>query len=326
MTKAWSKISVTIHDMNLKEPVYTLEEASVYTKCSVQTLNRLHRNKKLEAKYVSYNNREYRYYNKDMLDNFMKSDIFLQMPMNRNKELLGKRFGKLTIVDFSNKSKNKGYYGSYLCKCDCGNEIIAAKSELLAGKQNSCGCRYNDLSGQKFGRWFVEKYIGKYTSPNGDTSIQYLCKCDCGNERVVLAQSLLQGKSLSCGCYKPEDAMSKYEICVMKYLEEKGFKELESYWKHKRFDDLIGIGGNKLSYDFYLKTCNGYVVIECQGGQHYFPVDLWGGMDAFEKQKEHDFRKKNYAKENNMIFIEIPYTAYSYNSIVKILDKYKLVP
>lgn len=326
MAKPWSKVSMTIHDMGLDEPVYTVAEASTYTGCSVQALNRLCRGKVFEPKYVCYNNRQYKYYTQNQLDEFMRSDVFLDMPMNANRDLLGSKIGKLIVMDFSDKAKEKGYYGSYVCKCDCGNVIVATRAELLRGNCNSCGCRYYDLTGQRFGRWVVLRHAGKHVSPNGDTTLQYLCKCDCGTERVVLAQSLLNGTSQSCGCYKNEHGMSKYELCVMYYLENHGFSELESYWKHKTFPSLVGLKGRPLSYDFYLHTTNGDVVIECQGGQHYFPVDLWGGIEAFESQVEHDNRKKQYAEDHNMTLIEIPYTAYFNSSIVDILDRYSLVP
>lgn len=57
-----------------------------------------------------------------------------------------------------------------------------------------------DISGQKFGRWTVlrqcEEYFGK--------SARFLCRCDCRNERVVMAQSLRNGRSPSCGCLSVE--------------------------------------------------------------------------------------------------------------------------
>ena len=32
----------------------------------------------------------------------------------------------------------------------------------------------------------------------------WLCRCDCGNEKVILKSSLLNGYTLSCGCYRNE--------------------------------------------------------------------------------------------------------------------------
>lgn len=321
--KAWSKISITVHDLDLKEPIYTIQEASEYTGCSIQSLNRWHRNGSFISMFVEANNRKYRYYTKDMLDTFMQSEFYKSLPMIKNADLIHTRIGKLYIKSFSNAAIKKGYYGSYVCECDCGNIIELARSELLSGKYSSCGCKYHDLSGQTFGEWHVDNLASdKYVSPQGDTCLQYNCTCSCGTKRVVLGQSLLSGRSTSCGCTRPSGAMSKAEFSVIKYLQEHGLEKNIHFQQYKVFDDLRGVGDGYLSYDFYVLTDKYNVLIECQGGQHYFPVDLWGGEDAFVKQQKHDAMKRKYALDHNILLIEIPYTMFTYESISKLLDDY----
>ena len=41
------------------------------------------------------------------------------------------------------------------------------------------------------------------TSTDGYKRTACLCRCDCGTERVVYAQSLRVGLTKSCGCAKP---------------------------------------------------------------------------------------------------------------------------
>ena len=53
-----------------------------------------------------------------------------------------------------------------------------------------------DLAGKKFGRWTVIKK--GYPSKNGNT--RWLCKCDCGTEKIVFGINLRQGRTKSCGC------------------------------------------------------------------------------------------------------------------------------
>lgn len=55
-----------------------------------------------------------------------------------------------------------------------------------------------DVVGEKFGRWTVIKKAGynKWRCP------MWLCKCDCGIERIVDWKSLKSGGSKSCGCFK----------------------------------------------------------------------------------------------------------------------------
>lgn len=53
-----------------------------------------------------------------------------------------------------------------------------------------------DLTGKKFGRLTVLAESGR----NKNNHIIWLCKCDCGNEKNVLGDSLRRGHTLSCGC------------------------------------------------------------------------------------------------------------------------------
>lgn len=327
----WDKVSMTIHDMGIcDEEVYTIAEFAKATGVSEQTLNRMDRNGKLVCKRHSHNGRTYRYYTQMMLDEFLQSDIYLSQPMVKNRDLIGRTFGKLHVVDFSEAAVSKGYYGSYHCECECGNEVDLARSELLSGKHLSCGCRYTDLTGQTFGYWYVDGIAEPLITPGGTKVMRYHCTCRCGTKRVIIARSLTSGRSMSCGCFRDEMAISKYELCVCRYLEERGFtvglgdNKPVGYVQHKSYDDLRGVGGNRLSYDFHVRSDSGEWLIECQGGQHYFPVDLWGGQEAFERQLEHDARKREYAKRIGIPLIEIPHTVFTYEGISDILDTFDI--
>lgn len=52
-----------------------------------------------------------------------------------------------------------------------------------------------NLIGKKFGKLTVIK-----ESENKGKNIAWICKCDCGKEKTVLAYNLTAGKSKSCGC------------------------------------------------------------------------------------------------------------------------------
>lgn len=56
---------------------------------------------------------------------------------------------------------------------------------------------FRDLTGQKFGRWTVVR-----EAERRNYKPQWLCRCDCGTERVVQGQPLTNGASTSCGCAK----------------------------------------------------------------------------------------------------------------------------
>ena len=92
-----------------------------------------------------------------------------------------------------------------------------------------------------------------------------------------------------------------------------------SYVHDKSFDDLRGMGGGQLAYDFYIKKTN--ILIEYQGKQHYKEVY---GKEVLERQKEHDRRKREYAKQRGYHLIEIHYKYDTYEKIEAYLDEHLL--
>jgi hypothetical protein len=62
--------------------------------------------------------------------------------------------------------------------------------------------RLVDLApGERFGRWVV---LGIAAERSRTGKAQFLCECACGTVKAVLGASLIQGKSVSCGCLKRE--------------------------------------------------------------------------------------------------------------------------
>jgi hypothetical protein len=56
-----------------------------------------------------------------------------------------------------------------------------------------------DLTGQRYGRLTVIREVER----NGYTR-RWLCRCDCGNERIVTMPNLRNGHTTSCGCVQRE--------------------------------------------------------------------------------------------------------------------------
>jgi hypothetical protein len=65
---------------------------------------------------------------------------------------------------------------------------------------NRRGSNFIDLTGQRFGRWSV---IERAANDTGWRPT-WLCRCDCGTERVVDSHNLKKGGSQSCGCIATE--------------------------------------------------------------------------------------------------------------------------
>lgn len=60
----------------------------------------------------------------------------------KKANLLGKKFGRLTVVADAGKHPNGNYQWS--CVCVCGNGKIAFSSNLLGGRTVSCGCQQKE--------------------------------------------------------------------------------------------------------------------------------------------------------------------------------------
>lgn len=242
--------------------------------------------------------------------------------------LLGQTFGYLTVeekivnVDESTKKTQV----LWKCKCKCGNDTLVPSDKLTGGITKSCGCymkerihdaNFQNLQGNRYGILTVtsDYYIKK--RKNGTQSTYWRCKCDCGNEVAVWAADLKNNHVKSCGCLK----MSIGELYVKEVAEDMHMF-IES---QVSFENLVGCGGRLLSYDFAiysdLQKTNLKALIECQGQQHYNPVNYFGGKQSYEIQTEHDRRKADYAMNNLKVrFLEIPYT-YGRDEIAEILEQ-----
>lgn len=53
----------------------------------------------------------------------------------------GQRFGDLTVVSlYSRCSRKENRQTRWLCKCDCGKEVVVQNGNLVTGNTKSCGC------------------------------------------------------------------------------------------------------------------------------------------------------------------------------------------
>lgn len=58
--------------------------------------------------------------------------------MGKKLNLSGQRFGRLTVIEETTHHTNGTV--RWICKCDCGNEVIVSRHNLRDGSTKSCGC------------------------------------------------------------------------------------------------------------------------------------------------------------------------------------------
>ncbi len=61
-----------------------------------------------------------------------------------------------------------------------------------------------DLVGKRFGKLTVIEKAQSKKYPSGGGAVVYLCKCDCGNQKEIIAGNLRSGHTTSCGCVQGE--------------------------------------------------------------------------------------------------------------------------
>lgn len=67
---------------------------------------------------------------------------------NNSSEWIGKRFGRLTIVDFTHaEPPYRGWW--WVCQCDCGNTRTLIPGDVKQGKTRSCGCLHDEVCTEK---------------------------------------------------------------------------------------------------------------------------------------------------------------------------------
>ena len=157
--------------------------------------------------------------------------------------------------------------------------------------------KFIDLTGRKFGKLTVIKRTEDYVTPKGHHSVQWICKCDCGNE-VIVSSGRLTAKNgtKSCGCFQKE---------TVKLI---GFKNK----KYNTYDlsGESGIGYTLKGEPFYFDLedydkiknycwridCNGYVITKKEGIRlHKLLLDDAETIDHIN-HKRHDNRKCNLRK------------------------------
>ena len=193
-------------------------------------------------------------------------------------------------------------------------------TNFYSGKRCSYCCKIKVHPKDSFGYLYPQraKYWSKLNNkspfevaPKSNTKYRFYCE-DCGEEFDTFLFSITSnGRSMKCrNC-----TSSKGEQKIKEYLINNNI----NFIPQKTFKYLIGINNGLLSYDFYLPKYN--ILVEYQGIQHEeFVEEFHKSEEGFLKQKEHDRRKKKYAKDNNMKLLEIWY--YDYENIEEILNKY----
>ncbi len=231
--------------------------------------------------------------------------------MENSETIVGKTFGRLTVLEKSSTKKHGTTY-LYKCICSCNNNIVyRTKHSLTSGRSQSCGClRKEKLKkqglakgkhhvGEQIGNWILQEKTDKRI----DNKIVWKCKCSkCGFEREIASFCLRPDTTPFCHCEKDTFHNSKGEKRIIDILIDNEINFSCEY----TFDNLQS-NGKYLRFDFYLPSYN--VLIEYDGKQHFeYTNSGWNTKENFDELCFRDKMKNKYCLSNNIPLIRIPYT------------------
>ncbi len=197
-------------------------------------------------------------------------------------------------------------------KHQCGFTYKVTPANFLKGRQcPKCVKRVKTKDTEYYKKELREMVDNEYTllSEYKASRVKVKLKHNvCGFEYLTTPNDFQQGKRC------PKCRESKGEKKIRTLLEEHKIKFIPQY----EFDDLIGIGGRTLKFDFaILKDNDNKILIEYDGEFHFEGKARLQKDSDFKTQQIHDEMKNQYCKENNIELIRIPY--WKYDNIEEIL-------
>lgn len=216
------------------------------------------------------------------------------------KNEIGNVYERLTVIERA-ENNHRGD-AQWLCRCECGNEVVVKGISLRSGHTRSCGCLQKDkvrqqglkntadLLEKRFGRLVVkERLVG-----NKDKIGKWRCICDCGGETITTSDKLLSGHTQSCGCVQ-----SRGEEAIANYLTMNNI----TFCKEYSFSDLKR--RHRLRFDFAIFQDKTLVcLIEYDGAQHFNKSNGFYNEEIIEN----DRAKDEYCQLNNIQLFRIKYT------------------
>ena len=120
----------------------------------------------------------------------------------KKSELIGRVFGRLTVVDYGYRESHSYYWK---CECSCSNKTIvyATAHALASGNTRSCGCLKKELLSEKYSKYHVGdivkgcELIDIIGNKHGSPLWKVKC-CDCGENLEYTSKQLTTRKDNRC--------------------------------------------------------------------------------------------------------------------------------
>lgn len=170
--------------------------------------------------------------------------------------IIGEKYGKLTVV--SEHSKTRNGHERYTCLCDCGNSCNILKTHLRQNNTKSCGCDfpkgknnknwngYEEISGDYWYNHIIRGANGTKGRKKLDLSItkEYVWNLYL-NQNKKCALSNIDIKF-------PTKGKDKSYTCSLDRIDSSlGYIEGNVQWVHKDINRMK----NAFNQDYFIKMC-----------------------------------------------------------------------
>jgi hypothetical protein len=261
------------------------------------------------------------------IDNICSDFLEKYWDYEKNTNIKPWEISRYSSIKIWIKCQEKDYHKSYIVKC--ADFVRGNRCPYCFGKKTH---KMDSL-----GFLFFE-ILNLWSDKNKNLPYEYLPKSKkqvwwkCPEEkhkdykRGICDSNKYNFRCPECQYYQGEEKISQIfinnnfiKITQNEYNKLNYIDKINSkyYIPQKTFIGLLGVGNGSLSYDFYLPQYN--LLIEYQGNFHDGTTSIQTKED-FKIQQEHDRRKREYAKDNNIRLLEIWYK--DFDNIEQILEQY----
>lgn len=204
-----------------------------------------------------------------------------QATWNNNEMQRGQGYTRKVNCEICGKAFLRKYIAQTCCSQECSR-----KMRLKIDKRSSLKDDQYKERARKNGFIYIKKFI------NENNKISRVLECMICGEKVIKDRV-----RFTC----PYCNSSKGERMLKAYCDKNNLEYIYQYTADCKYK-------SKLRFDFAIKNKGKIIaMVEYQGGQHYEPVDWFGGQENFAKQQARDKVKKDYYTAKNIKLIEIPY-------------------
>ena len=162
----------------------------------------------------------------------------------------------------------------------------------------------NPFALENFQKWCDDNNTGLkiIEQISGARRLCYNIQCSCGNNYFAEPNQVITLERRRCPVCSQKE--SRFELKTKEWLEQNNIPFIQEY----RFEDCRN--KRSLPFDFRCDWHDKVVLIEVDGGQHYY-VTQWTDENDLKEQKVRDKIKTQYCKSHGYVLLRIPFWLYN---------------